>query len=76
MASRKNVFSRASCRRCGLSAVLIPVFLHSLGHERRPFKWRLFDNFRYAPVATEVAARRNMSRRATSGHSITSSAAR
>jgi len=29
------VFSRASCRRCGLSAVLIPVFLHSLGQERK-----------------------------------------
>ena len=25
------MFSRASCRRCGLSAVLISVFLHSLG---------------------------------------------
>jgi hypothetical protein len=30
------------------------------GHERRPFKWRLLDDFRFAPVATEVAARRNM----------------
>jgi hypothetical protein len=29
-------------------------------------KWRLLDNFRYAPVAIEVAARRNMSRRAIS----------
>jgi len=29
------MFSRASCRRCGLSAVLISVFLHSLGPERR-----------------------------------------
>jgi hypothetical protein len=26
MASRKNVFSRASCWRCGLTAVLIPFF--------------------------------------------------
>ena len=25
------MFSRASCRRCGLSAVLISVFLHNLG---------------------------------------------
>jgi hypothetical protein len=37
-----------------------------MGHERRPFKWRLLDDFCYAPVATEVASRRNMSRRANS----------
>src|SRR5215472_15542444 len=35
MASRRNMFSRASCRRCGLSAVLISVFLHSLGQQRK-----------------------------------------
>ena len=29
------MFSRASCRRCGLSAVLISVFLHSLGQQRK-----------------------------------------
>jgi hypothetical protein len=29
------MFSRASCRRCGLSAVLISVFLHSLGPTRK-----------------------------------------
>src|SRR5215470_9879615 len=34
MASRRNMFSRASCRRCGLSAVLISVFLHGLGQLR------------------------------------------
>jgi hypothetical protein len=34
MASRKNIFSRASCRRCGLCAMLIRVFLHSLGPSR------------------------------------------
>jgi hypothetical protein len=33
-ASRKNVFSRASSRRCGLHAMLIRVFLHSLGPSR------------------------------------------
>ena len=27
------MFSRAVCRRCGLSAVLISVFLHNLGHK-------------------------------------------
>ena len=28
------MFSRASCRRCGLSAVLISVFLHNLARKR------------------------------------------
>jgi len=29
MASRRNMFSRASCRRCGLRAVLISVFFYT-----------------------------------------------
>ena len=41
------MFSRASCRRCGLSAVLISVFLHNLGHEQTHAPQRtmlLFDH--------------------------------
>jgi hypothetical protein len=38
-----------SPRRLSAGIIAGTAFSHSQGHERRPFKWRLLDNFRYAP---------------------------
>ena len=44
--------SRGPETLAGVAAEIAPVPLAeecAVGHERRPFKWRLLDNFRYTP---------------------------